>query len=75
MRKIFKITVRRNINCNGEHLPAGANVEIITKSGSTPFSSVDSKEKIREAFEHKYGVDMEKMKGHVNSIAMDAEEL
>lgn len=75
MSKVFRITVKRNINCNGEHLPAGANVEVITKSSSSPFSSTDTKEKIREAFEHKYGVDMDKIKSHVNSIAMDAEEL
>lgn len=74
MEKIFRITVKRNINSNGEHLSAGANVEVITKSGS-PFSSTDTKEKIKNAFANKYGVDMEKIKHHINSGIMDANEL
>lgn len=74
MEKIFSITVKRNINCNGEHLPAGANVEVIVRSGS-PFSSTDTKEKIKLAFANKYGVNMEKIKHYINSGSMDAVEL
>jgi len=70
---LFTVTVQRTQTLRGIRIEEGMNAEVVTKSHANPLYTPDGKRMIAEAFERKYGIDLEEA-GVINSAWLDCEE-
>jgi len=73
---VFKLTIKQNMNSNGVRLDKGMSVQIQSTSPSTtsPFSNINDKEKIAQAFMNMWGVDVKKACA-VDNVHMSFEKI